>query len=213
MKYFRRKSAVVAQSSGLEVAPSADPKLTQANPAIPEVVQPGLEPHVNRDVSLEVPIDTSPQPDQPGLESSVSHIQRAPSFWEQRFTPDFRPYYINHATNEMSWHLPPGGQLDIYGALPAGWEIRCTAEGLRYFVNHNQRTTTFDDPRRPPHQLAVRGGPYVAGTYVDGYMKRTNQDGTVEFVDAEGKIFRPLGDPKTAKAAGKTGMRVLKLSD
>lgn len=32
-------------------------------------------------------------------------------------------------------------------ALPPGWEIRLTEDGVRYFVDHNTRTTTFQDPR------------------------------------------------------------------
>ena len=34
--------------------------------------------------------------------------------------------------------------------LPEGWEMRYTAEGVRYFVDHNSRTTTFQDPRGGP---------------------------------------------------------------
>ena len=31
--------------------------------------------------------------------------------------------------------------------LPEGWEMRHTADGVRYFVDHNTRSTTFQDPR------------------------------------------------------------------
>ena len=34
--------------------------------------------------------------------------------------------------------------------LPEGWEMRYTAEGVRYFVDHNTRQTTFQDPRGGP---------------------------------------------------------------
>ena len=34
--------------------------------------------------------------------------------------------------------------------LPQGWEMRFTAEGVRYFVDHNTRSTTFQDPRGGP---------------------------------------------------------------
>ncbi len=34
--------------------------------------------------------------------------------------------------------------------LPEGWEMRYTAEGVRYFVDHNTRSTTFQDPRGGP---------------------------------------------------------------
>ncbi|CAG5123602.1 unnamed protein product, partial [Candidula unifasciata] len=36
--------------------------------------------------------------------------------------------------------------------LPEGWEMRYTAEGVRYFVDHNTRTTTFQDPRGGPQK-------------------------------------------------------------
>lgn len=31
--------------------------------------------------------------------------------------------------------------------LPPGWEMKYTAEGVRYFVDHNSRATSFKDPR------------------------------------------------------------------
>nr|6RSS_A Chain A, NEDD4-like E3 ubiquitin-protein ligase WWP2 [Homo sapiens] len=41
-----------------------------------------------------------------------------------------------------------GGQGMIQEpALPPGWEMKYTSEGVRYFVDHNTRTTTFKDPR------------------------------------------------------------------
>ena len=39
--------------------------------------------------------------------------------------------------------------------LPEGWEMRYTAEGVRYFVDHNTRTTTFQDPRGGPAKGSV----------------------------------------------------------
>ncbi len=35
------------------------------------------------------------------------------------------------------------------GPLPAGWEMRITANGRFYFVDHNAKITTWDDPRLP----------------------------------------------------------------
>jgi len=31
--------------------------------------------------------------------------------------------------------------------LPAGWEMRTTAQGEVYFVDHNSRRTQWEDPR------------------------------------------------------------------
>jgi len=39
--------------------------------------------------------------------------------------------------------------------LPQGWEMRFTAEGVRYFVDHNTRSTTFQDPRGGPAKGCV----------------------------------------------------------
>ncbi|KAK4052965.1 hypothetical protein OIO90_004089 [Microbotryomycetes sp. JL221] len=38
---------------------------------------------------------------------------------------------------------------EALGPLPAGWELRHTANGKRYYVDHNTKTTTWEDPRMP----------------------------------------------------------------
>ena len=219
MKYFRRKSTLVDKTgSGLEVTPSTDPEVTQPrhpqsdSRAIPQVVQPGLETAVNRDISLEVPADPSPQRDQPGLQSVLAPSSHVPSLWEKRFTPDLRPYYVNHATEQTSWALPPGDLDESQVDLPPSWDVQRTPKHGRIFVNHYRKETTRFDPRWPPHMIAAKRAVLRGhGEYVDGYLKRTNEDGTVEFVDAEGKVFAPVGDPRTGKPVGKNGMRILKL--
>ncbi|KAG0091821.1 hypothetical protein BGZ92_011588 [Podila epicladia] len=92
-----------------------------------------------------------------------------PAGWEQRLTPEGRPYYVDHntrattwvdprrqqyvrmsdprsTTNQVSVHQQPVSQL---GALPSGWEMRLTNTARVYFVDHNTKTTTWDDPRLP----------------------------------------------------------------
>ena len=56
--------------------------------------------------------------------------------------------------------------------LPQGWEMRFTAEGVRYFVDHNTRSTTFQDPRGGPAkgfvfvvQFASAGSEYTCTLY------------------------------------------------
>jgi hypothetical protein len=34
------------------------------------------------------------------------------------------------------------------GALPAGWEEGWDGDGHAFFINHNDETTTYDDPRQ-----------------------------------------------------------------
>ncbi|KAJ2775205.1 NEDD4 E3 ubiquitin-protein ligase [Coemansia nantahalensis] len=91
-----------------------------------------------------------------------------PSGWEQRFTAEGRPYFVNHIARTTTWDDPrlrsnqaPGsnraaavagiaGQTaSRLGPLPSGWEMRLTAQGRVYFVDHNTKTTTWDDPRLP----------------------------------------------------------------
>ncbi|KAG0353325.1 hypothetical protein BG005_007379 [Podila minutissima] len=92
-----------------------------------------------------------------------------PAGWEQRLTPEGRPYYVDHNTRATTWvdprrqqyvrmsdprsstnqvavHQQPVSQL---GALPSGWEMRLTNTARVYFVDHNTKTTTWDDPRLP----------------------------------------------------------------
>eukprot|EP00730_Choanoeca_flexa_P005425 TRINITY_DN11938_c6_g1_i8.p1 TRINITY_DN11938_c6_g1~~TRINITY_DN11938_c6_g1_i8.p1 ORF type:complete len:787 (+),score=232.03 TRINITY_DN11938_c6_g1_i8:235-2595(+) len=75
-----------------------------------------------------------------------------PPGWEQRVTPQGRPYYVYHPARHTQWDDPRqqgSGMMAQLAAtpLPAGWEIRVTNDGRQYFVDHNTRTTTFKDPR------------------------------------------------------------------
>lgn len=90
-----------------------------------------------------------------------------PHGWEERYTPEGRPYYVDHNTRTTTWVDPrrqtvirvmgPGGQgsslqpqtISQLGPLPSGWEMRLTSTARVYFVDHNTKTTTWDDPRLP----------------------------------------------------------------
>ncbi|ODV87710.1 hypothetical protein CANARDRAFT_5025 [[Candida] arabinofermentans NRRL YB-2248] len=87
-----------------------------------------------------------------------------PPGWEQRFTPEGRPYYVDHNTRTTTWVDPrrqqfvksfgnSGGynaqRLSAMGPLPSGWEMRLANTSRVYFVDHNTKTTTWDDPRLP----------------------------------------------------------------
>jgi len=90
-----------------------------------------------------------------------------PAGWEQRFTPEGRPYFVDHNTRTTTWVDPRRQQLirvvgpngnnlstqpqtvSQLGPLPSGWEMRLTATARVYFVDHNTKTTTWDDPRLP----------------------------------------------------------------
>ncbi|CAG8539950.1 78_t:CDS:10 [Ambispora leptoticha] len=89
-----------------------------------------------------------------------------PSGWEQRHTPEGRPYFVDHNTRTTTWVDPRRQQyIRMYGnnannvtiqqpvsqlgPLPSGWEMRLTSTARVYFVDHNTKTTTWDDPRLP----------------------------------------------------------------
>ncbi|KAF4617712.1 hypothetical protein D9613_006103 [Agrocybe pediades] len=86
-----------------------------------------------------------------------------PLGWEERRTPEGRPYFVDHHTRTTTWtdprratHPPPSAVTrpvtnPNLGPLPSGWEMRLTATGRVYFVDHNTRTTSWDDPRLPPN--------------------------------------------------------------
>ncbi|KAF8627498.1 hypothetical protein AX17_006309 [Amanita inopinata Kibby_2008] len=83
-----------------------------------------------------------------------------PLGWEERRTPEGRPYFVDHHTRTTTWRDPrqntnrtstnagPSANPNL-GPLPSGWEMRLTSTGRVYFVDHNTRTTCWDDPRLP----------------------------------------------------------------
>lgn len=87
-----------------------------------------------------------------------------PLGWEQRFTNEGRPYFVDHNTRTTTWVDPRRQQyirtfgpnttiqqqpVSQLGPLPLGWEMRLTNTARVYFVDHNTKTTTWDDPRLP----------------------------------------------------------------
>lgn len=81
-----------------------------------------------------------------------------PAGWEERRTPEGRPYFVDHNHRLTTWSDPrlvttaASGSSTAnanLGPLPSGWEMRLTSTGRIYFVDHNTRTTSWDDPRLP----------------------------------------------------------------
>ncbi|PWY67414.1 putative E3 ubiquitin-protein ligase hula [Aspergillus eucalypticola CBS 122712] len=101
--------------------------------------------------------------------STTAGTGELPPGWEQRTTPEGRPYFVDHNTRTTTWvdprrqqyirmygHNANGGNTTIQqqpvsqlGPLPSGWEMRLTNTARVYFVDHNTKTTTWDDPRLP----------------------------------------------------------------
>ncbi|ODV94148.1 hypothetical protein PACTADRAFT_86369 [Pachysolen tannophilus NRRL Y-2460] len=96
--------------------------------------------------------------------ATTAGLGELPSGWEQRLTPEGRPYFVDHNTRTTTWVDPRRQQyirtvgpnttiqqqpVSQLGPLPSGWEMRLTNTARVYFVDHNTKTTTWDDPRLP----------------------------------------------------------------
>ncbi|KAF9533372.1 hypothetical protein CPB83DRAFT_845160 [Crepidotus variabilis] len=109
------------------------------------------------------PVASQPSVTTSGATTSVTGP--LPAGWEERYTPEGRPYYVDHNTRTTTWVDPrrqtiirvmgPNGgttqpqSISQLGPLPSGWEMRLTSTARVYFVDHNTKTTTWDDPRLP----------------------------------------------------------------
>ncbi|XP_054856194.1 NEDD4-like E3 ubiquitin-protein ligase WWP2 [Eublepharis macularius] len=80
-----------------------------------------------------------------------------PPGWEKR-QDNGRVYYVNHNTRTTQWEDPRTQGMIQEPALPPGWEMKYTSEGVCYFVDHNTRTTTFKDPRPGFESGSKQGG-------------------------------------------------------
>ena len=86
-----------------------------------------------------------------------------PAGWEEPYTPEGRPYYVDHNTCTTTWLTPLFvswvlmGQntalqpqtISQLGPLLSGWEMQLTSTARVYFVDHNTKTTTWDAPCLP----------------------------------------------------------------
>ncbi|KAF8631033.1 hypothetical protein AX15_002644 [Amanita polypyramis BW_CC] len=119
-------------------SPASSPQMTTAT-AVPPSINNSLHPGPTTNAYNDIPL---------------------PLGWEERRTPEGRPYFVDHHTRTTTWRDPrqninraslnagPSSNPNL-GALPSGWEMRLTSTGRIYFVDHNTRTTTWDDPRLP----------------------------------------------------------------
>jgi E3 ubiquitin-protein ligase NEDD4 len=136
-----------------------------------------LEANNNPPATYRAPSTTAPPATQPtptaaaaiaaSTNTTTAGSGSLPAGWEERYTPEGRPYYVDHNTRTTTWVDPrrqtvirvmgPNGQntalqpqtISQLGPLPSGWEMRLTSTARVYFVDHNTKTTTWDDPRLP----------------------------------------------------------------
>lgn len=85
-----------------------------------------------------------------------------PEGWEKRKDINTaRVYFVNHVNKTSQWE-DPRTQGMSENPLPDGWEMRITGQvfifiravdntfiiqGVPFFVDHNNKTTTYNDPR------------------------------------------------------------------
>ncbi|XP_059047101.1 E3 ubiquitin-protein ligase SMURF1 [Achroia grisella] len=81
--------------------------------------------------------------------------------------------------------------------LPAGYEMRTTAQGQVYFYNAATGASTWHDPRVPPH---LRHAAAAAGPLPPGWEMRHSPSGRLYFVDHNNRTTQ-FTDPRLALSA------------
>lgn len=127
-------------------------------PVAPPVARPPAFP-----VDAPRPMSMAPATSPGAANNNIADIP-LPNGWEERRTPEGRPYFVDHHTRTTTWvdprrnaashppqqsSNPAAHSAQILGSLPSGWEMRLTSTNRVYFVDHNTRTTTWEDPRLP----------------------------------------------------------------
>jgi E3 ubiquitin-protein ligase NEDD4 len=120
---------------------------------------PAIAPHAS--APAQAAADEILSPNTTNADGTYAEV-RLPLGWEERRTPDGRPYFVDHHTRTTTWNDPRRtsasasvatntalANRSTLGPLPSGWEMRMTSTRRIYFVDHNTRTTTWDDPRLP----------------------------------------------------------------
>ncbi|XP_017271941.1 transcriptional coactivator YAP1 [Kryptolebias marmoratus] len=91
--------------------------------------------------------------------------------------------------------------------LPAGWEMAKTSSGQRYFLNHIDKTTTWQDPRKPLLQMNQAPPPSsvpvqqqnlmnpATGPLPDGWEQAITPDGEIYYINHKNKTTSWL-DPR-----------------
>ncbi|XP_022643711.1 transcriptional coactivator YAP1-A-like isoform X2 [Varroa jacobsoni] len=181
--------------------------------------------------SLEQTYRSAPQQPTHARQQSYDLVDEdpLPPGWQMMRTSIGQRYYLNHETHTTTWEDPRkklNGQVratqratapppphttnpsvinaETLGPLPAGWEQRTTSDGEVYFLNHNNRTTSWFDPRIPTHlqkaeymarQNATQGAASSSG---DVQTMEASQNHTVP------GLHSPLGSNHNLKDAGST---------
>ncbi|CAH8600333.1 unnamed protein product [Schistosoma intercalatum] len=96
--------------------------------------------------------------------------------------------------------------------LPEGWELARTASGRKFFINHNEHTTTWDDPRviRPNNQItngslltheAQRHVMKDLGPLPPGWEERVHSNGRIFYINHNARTTQ-WEDPRLERLGG-----------
>lgn len=94
----------------------------------------------------------------------------------------------------------------VHGAIPPGWEMARTPEGVSYFIDHNTKTTTWEDPRKairmghsqvhPQHNLAMPPYPHAQPLHLQQQNATPNQSmDSIPLPEGWQKAFTSEGEP------------------
>ncbi|MCJ1298725.1 hypothetical protein MMC08_001515 [Hypocenomyce scalaris] len=84
-------------------------------------------------------VKTPPGPNSDPVNPMASRVDESPG-WEVRHRSSGAPFFILNNDNRTLTQIDPR-------SLPTGWERRVHETGREYFVNHNNRVTSWRDPR------------------------------------------------------------------
>ncbi|KAI0989732.1 hypothetical protein GJ496_004213 [Pomphorhynchus laevis] len=150
--------------------------------------------------------------------SDHPNLSELPPAWKARLDSNGREYYIDHNNRITTWDRPtPGGSSTTITnattsagtipasnevALPPTWQISYTSRGRMFFINHNERKTTWIDPRTglPSLVQARQDTEHDLGTLPPGWEIRIHNDRTL-FIDHNRKRTQ-WEDPRLEKYVG-----------
>ncbi|CAH8598394.1 unnamed protein product [Heterobilharzia americana] len=96
--------------------------------------------------------------------------------------------------------------------LPQGWELARTASGRKFFINHNEHTTTWDDPRTTRSNSQLTDGSLLTheaqrhimkdlGPLPPGWEERVHSNGRIFYINHNARTTQ-WEDPRLERLGG-----------